>query len=104
MKFANMYEEEVLTPIRKYKVGRNDPCPCGSSKKYKKCCAQIQPKNSLEYYYEKMENETNYENLHKIFLEAENEYPLEPNFILPLGIYYLQNNLIDKAEYYFKKA
>ena len=20
------------------KVGRNDPCPCGSSKKYKKCC------------------------------------------------------------------
>ena len=21
------------------KVGRNDPCPCGSGKKYKKCCA-----------------------------------------------------------------
>jgi uncharacterized protein YecA (UPF0149 family) len=20
------------------KVNRNDPCPCGSSKKYKKCC------------------------------------------------------------------
>jgi hypothetical protein len=20
-------------------VGRNDPCPCGSGKKYKKCCA-----------------------------------------------------------------
>jgi SEC-C motif-containing protein len=20
------------------KVGRNDPCPCGSAKKYKKCC------------------------------------------------------------------
>jgi SEC-C motif-containing protein len=19
-------------------VGRNDPCPCGSGKKYKKCC------------------------------------------------------------------
>ncbi len=26
-------------PIRKdKKVGRNDPCPCGSGKKYKKCC------------------------------------------------------------------
>ena len=26
-------------PIRKPpKVGRNDPCPCGSGKKYKKCC------------------------------------------------------------------
>jgi len=26
-------------PVRKaVKVGRNDPCPCGSGKKYKKCC------------------------------------------------------------------
>lgn len=24
--------------IEKVRVGRNDPCPCGSSKKYKKCC------------------------------------------------------------------
>jgi preprotein translocase subunit SecA len=24
---------------REKKVGRNDPCPCGSGKKYKKCCA-----------------------------------------------------------------
>ena len=23
---------------RKEKIGRNDPCPCGSGKKYKKCC------------------------------------------------------------------
>lgn len=23
-----------------YKVGRNDPCPCGSGKKYKKCCGK----------------------------------------------------------------
>ncbi|GAI23128.1 unnamed protein product, partial [marine sediment metagenome] len=22
------------------KVGRNDPCPCGSGKKYKKCCSR----------------------------------------------------------------
>ncbi|HZX21509.1 MAG TPA: preprotein translocase subunit SecA [Clostridia bacterium] len=29
------------TPIRKKdKVGRNDPCPCGSGKKYKKCCGK----------------------------------------------------------------
>ncbi len=25
------------------KVGRNDPCPCGSNKKYKKCCLDTQP-------------------------------------------------------------
>lgn len=27
--------ETVVNPV---KVGRNDPCPCGSGKKYKKCC------------------------------------------------------------------
>ena len=28
------------TKSKKYKVGRNDPCPCGSGKKYKKCCGR----------------------------------------------------------------
>jgi preprotein translocase subunit SecA len=27
-------------PIKSNKVGRNDPCPCGSGKKYKKCCGR----------------------------------------------------------------
>ncbi|MCF7977213.1 MAG: DUF1186 domain-containing protein [Chromatiaceae bacterium] len=26
------------SPAKSVKVGRNDPCPCGSGKKYKKCC------------------------------------------------------------------
>ncbi|MEA3344402.1 MAG: SEC-C metal-binding domain-containing protein, partial [Patescibacteria group bacterium] len=26
-------------PAKHQKVGRNDPCPCGSGKKYKKCCS-----------------------------------------------------------------
>lgn len=26
------------TVVKEVKVGRNDPCPCGSGKKYKKCC------------------------------------------------------------------
>ncbi|MBE0597875.1 MAG: YchJ family protein [Desulfuromonadales bacterium] len=26
-------------PLSSNKVGRNDPCPCGSGSKYKKCCA-----------------------------------------------------------------
>ncbi len=29
---------EQEEPPRQEKVGRNDPCPCGSGKKYKKCC------------------------------------------------------------------
>ena len=33
-------EEEAAKPIRNKgpRIGRNDPCPCGSGKKYKKCC------------------------------------------------------------------
>jgi preprotein translocase subunit SecA len=31
------------TPVRAdMKVGRNDPCPCGSGKKYKKCCGKME--------------------------------------------------------------
>lgn len=29
-------------PVRSNKVGRNDPCPCGSGKKYKNCCGATQ--------------------------------------------------------------
>ena len=28
------------TKIAEKKVGRNEPCPCGSGKKYKKCCGK----------------------------------------------------------------
>ncbi len=44
---ASKEEEEVaamptLPPITRDapKIGRNDPCPCGSGKKYKKCCGK----------------------------------------------------------------
>ena len=36
-------EEQTKKPVRKEQtVGRNDPCPCGSGKKYKKCCGRQQ--------------------------------------------------------------
>jgi preprotein translocase subunit SecA len=31
-------QQPVQQVVRGDKVGRNDPCPCGSGKKYKKCC------------------------------------------------------------------
>lgn len=34
----NNYINEPIT--KETKVGRNDPCPCGSGKKYKKCCGK----------------------------------------------------------------
>jgi len=35
-------EDVSATPVKreKEKVGRNDPCPCGSGKKFKKCCGR----------------------------------------------------------------
>ena len=35
-------QEKTHTPIvnTEPKVGRNDPCPCGSGKKYKNCCGR----------------------------------------------------------------
>lgn len=36
---GHVYGQE---PVRRQspKIGRNDPCPCGSGKKYKKCCGK----------------------------------------------------------------
>ena len=34
-------------PVRVIKIGRNDPCPCGSGLKWKKCtCAKYHPEGS----------------------------------------------------------
>jgi uncharacterized protein len=30
-----------VQPIQSHKIGRNEPCPCGSGKKFKKCCIGI---------------------------------------------------------------
>ena len=39
---ANSIRANTVAPIKRTapKVGRNDPCPCGSGKKFKKCCLQ----------------------------------------------------------------
>ena len=33
-------KKELNSRPKKNKIGRNDPCPCGSGKKYKKCCGK----------------------------------------------------------------
>lgn len=34
----HMLASQNQQTVKKKKIGRNDPCPCGSGKKYKKCC------------------------------------------------------------------
>ncbi len=36
--YAQSTKRKRTVPASKRKIGRNDPCPCGSGKKYKKCC------------------------------------------------------------------
>jgi len=46
----------VLLKKNRIKVGRNDPCPCGSGLKYKKCCLNKdmqESKRTKELYYQK---------------------------------------------------
>ncbi len=41
MSYSHSDSGEKPQPVRKEKkIGRNDPCPCGSGKKYKKCCGR----------------------------------------------------------------
>ena len=37
-----LYKEQKssTTIVKGKKIGRNDPCPCGSGKKYKHCCGK----------------------------------------------------------------
>ena len=37
---SNNVSAPETTVSRGERIGRNDPCPCGSGKKYKKCCRQ----------------------------------------------------------------
>jgi uncharacterized protein YecA (UPF0149 family) len=38
-----MYDREwkIEQVKNENKVGRNEPCPCGSGRKYKKCCGKV---------------------------------------------------------------
>ena len=37
---ADRTQRDIHVSPRREKIGRNEPCPCGSGKKYKKCCLQ----------------------------------------------------------------
>jgi uncharacterized protein YecA (UPF0149 family) len=50
-KNAHLFQNNDAPKVETYrreqpKIGRNDPCPCGSGKKYKKCCGAKEQANS----------------------------------------------------------
>jgi len=62
------------------KIGRNDPCPCGSDKKYKKCCM-----NSDKTFEFTQTNTHKRENKSFEYIESYNSHPLL-NFIIGLQL------------------
>ena len=46
MEFNHSYQNEDDNKVDK-KIARNDPCPCGSGKKYKLCCGKSGPKKGI---------------------------------------------------------
>jgi len=40
LEMLGRHTSRVQTPAANAKAGRNDPCPCGSGKKYKNCCGK----------------------------------------------------------------
>ena len=102
------------------KIGRNDTCPCGSGKKYKKCCLN-NPRNSSQ-------NEPGYTDDITVFIELSNsindllerrdfkkaqavcrqllnEYPEQIEGISRFAqVYEAMGDRVEAAEYYRKSA
>ncbi len=47
MEHPSMQSIEEEAPVIEKKIARNEPCPCGSGKKYKNCCGMSGPKKGL---------------------------------------------------------
>jgi hypothetical protein len=74
-----IYFYTKLLPNKMSKIGRNDPCHCGSGKKYKKCCLQ----NDIEKEVEESKHNQDLdiaENNHHVF----NNVPDEDNIFQSL--------------------
>ena len=112
------YQESLLGEAAKRKIGRNEPCPCGSGKKYKKCCLRKHEKimdllrSSVDFQEPEAEEEGPPEYVIKGFdLLAANSYEeaiTYANNLIPthpqddrihdtLATAYLATNLYDEA-------
>ncbi len=95
-KFNLEYKRQENQATKKIKkIGRNDPCPCGSGKKYKKCCMNKDAKlNTIEDFvhrtlaledYPKLRNN---QNDNRIYIDDFfDEESIEIDRILYLGLY-----------------
>jgi len=104
------------------KIGRNAPCPCGSGKKYKKCCLPLQERSSSQHNISYSEadiddldmlsnsvpdliNDGELDEAEKVCHELLKHYPGQIDGIDRLAeVYEARGNNKKAAEYYRKAA
>jgi len=94
-------------------VGRNDPCPCGSGKKYKKCCLPVEPANltaaidetrkTLAAAYKSM-SEEKWEEAIALFRLVENDVPDGFNIHRAVSACYEALDDYPRAAEFYEKA
>lgn len=100
----NIAKRREMDTVHSYDIGRNESCPCGSNKKFKKCCGRNNPEQSKEEYFDLIKEAEEEEEVLELLEKAVKDYPLEHRFLLPLIVYTLQNNQYRKAGKYLKHA
>jgi len=100
----NIARRKEKDTVHSYSIGRNKPCPCGSGKKFKKCCARNNPDKSIEEYFGEVKQAESEEAVVGLLKEAVKNYPLEHRFLLPLIVYSLQSNNYQQAGKYLRHA
>lgn len=86
----------------KKNIGRNDPCPCGSGKKYKKCCLDKNHFSDIDFFPEELERLiTEFKQYDKFkllsFLSSLQLYPKNHNQLLRLELISLLALISDES-------
>ena len=90
--------------LQRQKVGRNDPCPCGSGKKYKKCCAIFEDTKTAQLssdecrlFYETWYGLMGFVNERKSVVNAKIK-PEYPNTVSDMMVHKVREVLWEKPE------
>lgn len=90
--------------MQRRKIGRNEPCPCGSGKKYKKCCAKFETTRTAQLspddcrlFYETWYGLLGYVNERKNVIRARIK-PEYPNTVSDMIMYKVREKLWDNPE------
>jgi len=77
------------------KIGRNDPCPCGSGKKYKKCCLLTEHPKPVSEPIDEFFADTHTE-IRELFQDREFSSLEEANEVLGAH-FHRKNRMVDNA-------